>query len=89
MSVVKTIPNPDKIKSRIELDDIITLLEQSEKEIGKPVCIVKRQNLSLGVSYDMVTLEEAREHIGKWHGSETYLKLWDAQYFSELRKNYK
>ncbi len=86
--MIKTIPNPEAIKDKSDIDGTIAELEEFERMQGMPAVVVKRQNLSLGSSYDIVLAEEAKRRLGKWEGSEAYLKLWDKNYFIELRKNY-
>lgn len=86
--MIKTIPNPESIKDKSDIEGIIAGLEEFERINGTPAVVVKRQNLSLGSSYDFAALDEAKRRLNKWEGSETYLKLWDKEYFIGLRKNY-
>ncbi len=89
MIAVKTVPNPETLRYKTEIADTIAQLEELERLRRKPVGIVKRQNLSLGSSYDMVTAEEASAKLGKWEGSEIYLEFWPKQYFCDLANKYK
>lgn len=86
--MIKTIPNPEAIKDLSDIEDTIAGLEEFERMHGTPAVVVKRQNLSLGSSYDFAPIEEAKRRLGKWENSETYLKLWDKEYFIGLRKDY-
>ena len=88
MGTIKTIPNPEAIKDKKELDDIIAQLEDFERVHGKSAGVVKRQNISLGSSYDIVTAEEAEPQLGKWVGSELYLKFWPKSVLYGLQKKY-
>ncbi len=83
------IRNPETITTRGDLDAVIAELEEFERLHGKPAGIVKRQNRSLGSSYDITTAEEANAKLGKWEDSETYLKFWPKQHFYDLADKYK
>lgn len=88
MNNLKTIPNPETVDNKKELDDIIHSLNEFEIETGKIGVVVKKQNLSFGASYDIISKEAALEKIGKWENSEIYLKSWNKDFFYNLTKKY-
>ncbi|MDP2692170.1 MAG: hypothetical protein Q8O88_00860 [bacterium] len=81
----KTIPNPETIKDKSDIEKVIASLEEFERMHGTPAVVVKRQNLSFGSSYDIISMEEANRRLGKWEGSETYLKYWPKEFFYQLK----
>lgn len=84
--ITKAIPNPEKLNRPSEIADVIRQIDEFERMHHEPAVVVKRQNLSLGVSYDILSLYNVQREIGKWHGPECYLKFWERPYFIQLQE---
>ncbi|VVB81816.1 Uncharacterised protein [uncultured archaeon] len=85
---VSTLRNPETLVDPSEIADTIALIEEKERLTGEPAGVVKRQNLALGSSYDVVSESEAERKLGKWNDSEIYLKFWQKPFFYNLQKKY-
>ncbi len=81
----KTIPNPETLKDPAEIADIIFQLKDFKRLYGTPAVVVERQNLSLGGSYSILAEKDVQPQLGKWHGSEIYLRCWSQDYFERLK----
>lgn len=86
---LKSIPNPEKIDNPLSVDDVLKQIEEFESLNNTSAVVVKRQNLTLGVSYDILSSRDVIPYLGVWKDSEIYLKMWDKAYFTQLHNKYK
>ena len=89
MMGISVLRNPETLVDPSEIADTIALIEEKERLTGEPAGVVKRQNLALGSSYDVVSEVEAQPRLGKWIDSEIYLKFWPKQFIYDLREKYR
>ncbi|MCX6709235.1 MAG: hypothetical protein NTW67_06345 [Candidatus Woesearchaeota archaeon] len=88
MTGVSVLRNPETLCDPSEIADTITLIEEKERLTGEPAGVVKRQNLALGSSYDVLSEPEARNRLCKWEDSEIYLQFWPKSFFYDLQKKF-
>jgi len=82
------IHNPERLENIVEVAEALSRLEKFEQLNNKPAVVVKRQSLSMGASYDIISFEEASKNIGILRGRELYIKYWTKEYFLDLKKKY-
>jgi hypothetical protein len=83
----KAIPNPETLKSDLDIADVIKQVEEYERIHGAPAAVVKVQNRSFGSYYDITSLKEAIDNHRIWVGCDIYLRHWDKSYFMNLPKD--
>ncbi len=86
--VTKTLTNPEMLRSKSSIIDVIQSIEEFERMNKTSGAIVKVQNRSLGAYYDIVSLKDAQQNYRKWVGCDIYLKFWEKNYFLDLLRNY-
>ncbi len=86
---IDTIVNihPKRIRKITEVDEVLSKIDQYEKQLGCRAGVVLKQNMQLGGSYRVISEEEATR--GPYSTCERYVGFFPRSYFEELRKTLK
>lgn len=85
MAIELLVKNPERIRTISEVDEILSTIEQYEKETGKTAGVLKMQNRQLGAIYYVTSREEANKEISAPKICEWGIKFYPYSFFKALK----
>lgn len=86
MTIELLVKDPERIRTIHEVDEILSTIEQYEKETGKPAGVLKMQNRQLGAMYYVASREEANKEIAAPKICEWGIKFYPYSFFKDLKQ---
>ena len=80
--------NPRTIRDRMELEEVINILDDysREKACESVICVIQRRMLILGASYPIMSLEKAEEDIQHPRNPREFIvAIYPRSYFEKIK----